>query len=491
MFQTFGAANKIELIWPSQKDTVIVKTVANQLNQSQLIKYFEENKQEDLLYFKAVYTTEGFNLNDDVFDRNELWAARRTPLLKPVNVDHVTSSIVGVIYAVEASTLDGTYISIENDITPDAPYELSIYGVIYSYNFNDVATIAELKSDTNKLFVSMEAWFKDFDYAIAPKTAPLLSYSIIERNSETIKFDKELRCFGGNGSVNDNKIGRLLRNITFGGVGLVDNPANPRSKGQVQKEDKMSDSNLNPDTIAKVEHDKAIAELQTSVDSLKSTHAAELAKVIAESKENSERLAKIEEKAKQASSIADAVLEIDKKYSIEDVKEEDLVKRLEAKFDILTKRINEQNEQLKASIEKIVLLEGHKTVLENQKNDLEKIKAEFDALTKKLETEKALAERKERDSVRIKEVATLGLFDEEAIKTIMANFLELQDSEYNKWLEEKKLIAKMHVKPENVKKISVAAILNAKPENDLTVGEVITDPPAKEAGWSALASKTK
>jgi len=443
-------------------------------------------KNEDLLYFKAVYTTEGFNYNDDVFDRNELWAARRTPLLKPVNIDHVASDIVGVIYAVEASTLDGTNISIEDDAIPTVPFELSIYGVIYSYNFSDVATIAELKSDSNKLFVSMEAYFKDFDYAIAPKTAALIEYSVVERNSETIKFDKDLRCFGGAGAIDDKKIGRLLRNITFGGVGFVDNPANPRSKGRVQKEENM-------DAIAKVEHDKIVAELKTSndaqlkaIEDLKAAHSAELTKTVATLNENVERVAKLEEKAKQASIIADAIIEVDKKYSVEDVKEEDLVKRLEAKFDILTKRITEQSEQLKASLEKIALLEGHKTVLENQKEDLEKIKASFEALTKKLEAEKVLAERKERDSTRIKEVAALGLFDEDAIKTIMANFLELQDSEYNKWLEEKKLIASMHVKPETVKKISVAALLNAKPEDELNVGEHIKDLPKKEIGWSEL-----
>ena len=84
--------------------------------------------------------------------------------------------------------------------------------------------IAEIEE--GKWFVSMEALFNGFDFAIVD---PQGNNKTIARNEESAFLTKYLRVYGGEGEYEGHKIGRLLRNITFSGKGLVSNPANPRS----------------------------------------------------------------------------------------------------------------------------------------------------------------------------------------------------------------------------------------------------------------------
>jgi predicted Zn-dependent protease len=52
---------------------------------------------------------------------------------------------------------------------------------------------------------------------------------VVARNQDTASLTKHLRQYGGTGKYNDFAIGRVLRNITFSGKGLVENPANEES----------------------------------------------------------------------------------------------------------------------------------------------------------------------------------------------------------------------------------------------------------------------
>lgn len=71
----------------------------------------------------------------------------------------------------------------------------------------------------------MECYFKGFDYAMVSEG----KVEIINRNEKTAFLTKHLRCYGGSGVYQNKKISRVLRNITFSGKGLVENPANPES----------------------------------------------------------------------------------------------------------------------------------------------------------------------------------------------------------------------------------------------------------------------
>jgi hypothetical protein len=52
---------------------------------------------------------------------------------------------------------------------------------------------------------------------------------IVKRNEASAFLTKHLRSYGGDGIYEDYKVGRLLRNLSFSGKGLVSKPANPRS----------------------------------------------------------------------------------------------------------------------------------------------------------------------------------------------------------------------------------------------------------------------
>lgn len=90
-------------------------------------------------------------------------------------------------------------------------------------------TIAEIKA--GDWFVSMEAMFRGFDYAVRSMGRD----AIIPRTADSAFLTKHLRQYGGAGvyvdpaTNNKYELGRVLRNITFSGKGLVRKPANPES----------------------------------------------------------------------------------------------------------------------------------------------------------------------------------------------------------------------------------------------------------------------
>src|SRR5690606_27151099 len=118
----------------------------------------EGNVQPDLLYMRAVLVSTGQNKNDDVFLPDEMWAARNTPPLKPVNWEHESgrevdseapdlktvvehNQIIGCIYNCFVADKDGRVIddkSITSDNIP-SDYDIVIDSVIYKYLFPKTA----------------------------------------------------------------------------------------------------------------------------------------------------------------------------------------------------------------------------------------------------------------------------------------------------------------------------------------------------------------
>ena len=194
-------------------------------------KAIAENKNQlDLYYLKSILVSTGWNKNDDVFDRAEVWVARKTPEDKPFNYEHDQSQIIGHITACQAINADGNILA--EDISIDElpnKFHITTSAVLYKFwedpskqeNINKI--IEEIAQ--GKWFVSMEALFSNFDYAVIDGEQS----KVIARNEQTSFLSKHLRAYGGNGTYNNFKIGRLLRNITFSGKGLVRKPANPES----------------------------------------------------------------------------------------------------------------------------------------------------------------------------------------------------------------------------------------------------------------------
>lgn len=188
---------------------------------------FEIQPQIDLLYVKSVLVTEGINDNDDVFLKDELWAARATPILKPSNWQHSDTEIIGVVYSVEAQDINKNVISLDSEEPPKEAYEFITEAAVFKLIFPEKAKEIAARYAKGNLYVSMEAWFDDFDYALYDKNGNL--EKLIARNKETAFLDKNLRANGGTGLYEGKRLGRALRNITFGGFGFVDRPANKRS----------------------------------------------------------------------------------------------------------------------------------------------------------------------------------------------------------------------------------------------------------------------
>jgi hypothetical protein len=186
----------------------------------------------DLYYVQSILVSTSWNKNDDIFDKKEVWLAKDTPEDKPTNLDHNEEIIIGHITSNYPITEDGILIDIATP-TDNLPEKFHILtgAVIYKGFTNpDLRNraeklIAEIESGIK--YVSMECYFKNFDYGLVNKSTG--EYSVLPRNNETAFLTKHLRSYGGLGEHENYKIGRVLRHITFSGKGYVDKPANPDS----------------------------------------------------------------------------------------------------------------------------------------------------------------------------------------------------------------------------------------------------------------------
>lgn len=186
----------------------------------------------DLYYVQSILVSSSWNKNDDIFDKKEIWAAKNTPEDKPTNLEHDESLIIGHITSnwpiSDSGELIDNNINIEN--LPEK-YHILTGSVIYrgfsNPELKDRADklISEIESGTK--YVSMECYFKGFDYGIIDKVNG--SYKVLARDESTAHLTKYLRAYGGAGEHENYKIGRVLRNITFSGKGFVDRPANEDS----------------------------------------------------------------------------------------------------------------------------------------------------------------------------------------------------------------------------------------------------------------------
>jgi hypothetical protein len=212
---------KAELVDRSDDD---YKAIANKYG-------LDLHPQMDLLYVRSCLvsagTKAGINANDDTFTREEAWAARFSPVLKPANWQHNDKDILGVVYSVEARDLDGNPLDLDCDTPPECEFELWTEAVIYKLLQPERANEIETRALAGDLFVSMEAWFDDYSYGICDNAGKL--DKIVARNKDTSHLDNHLKANRGSGQYRDQRLVRVLSNITFGGYGFVDQPANERS----------------------------------------------------------------------------------------------------------------------------------------------------------------------------------------------------------------------------------------------------------------------
>lgn len=195
---------------------------------------------KELYDVHSLMVSVGWNLNDDIFLRNRVWAARKTPEDKPFNFMHKELDILGHIVGSYVIDAQGNVLA-DDTKEEDLPDQFHIIAssVIYKDWENeeqqkridglilDIETaLASEKEEDMKWYVSMECRFRGFDYAIQDSDGKV---SILERTEATSVLTKHLRVYGGTGLINNYKVGRVPKNLSFSGLGLVNQPANPQS----------------------------------------------------------------------------------------------------------------------------------------------------------------------------------------------------------------------------------------------------------------------
>jgi len=302
--------------------------------------------QPDLAFIVSILVSAGWNLNDDIFTASELWKARYTPKHKPINDEHNDAVILGHIIDSKAVDKAGEEIILTGDNVIPEEFDLEVAGVLYKALPSIKEKIDILIENANKgeLFVSMECWFDDLAYGI--KDSSTGKTVVVDRKEDTAFLTKHLKVYGGTGEYKGHKIGRVLKNIVFGGQGLVKNPANPESvikiaanlKGGVEKMDEEMKKKLDEALAGIVFRDKEL-------ESLKLQNATLETKI----KEGDQKIAEMTEVlAKSTAALNDAAESI-KKLETEKV---DLSKKLDEVTASATKANDELNGIRKASVTK-------------------------------------------------------------------------------------------------------------------------------------------
>jgi hypothetical protein len=316
------------------------------------VKACVNSGQPDLYYLEAVLVSTNWNGNDDVFAKEETWQAKSSPVNKMFNYMHDESDVIGHITSSYVTVNDEVYAS--EDTIPDF-FDIVVGSVLYK-KWSDPKRqermdriIAEIPE--GKWFVSMEALFAGFDYAIISNN-DTSSAKIISRNNETAFLSKHLRAYGGTGVYNDHRIGRVLKNITFSGKGLVDRPANKRSliksysfNGTFASLNETFGSILMSDTVSKQDYEKVKAELDVlkqDIDKSKAEKIQTYEATIASLNEKNEALAS--EKAALESKLSNAeALSSERAEKIETI--EAAMKEKDGKMDEMKKDMEKMKKE--------------------------------------------------------------------------------------------------------------------------------------------------
>ena len=219
-------ANVINATEEDQINSAVLAAKASKLDSS-----FATNEgQFDLHYVNTILVTTGWNKNDDVFGRQQTWTARNTPEDKPFNFEHNPAYVIGHITGNAIIDDSGSIVSSEGEL-PEK-FHILTSGVLYKHlNSRDPEVenrMAEIIEGVSRgeWFVSMEALFTDFDYAVV---TPDGNQKTVARGEDSSFLTKHLKAYGCTGQYEQYRVGRLLKNITFSGKGLVRRPANPES----------------------------------------------------------------------------------------------------------------------------------------------------------------------------------------------------------------------------------------------------------------------
>jgi hypothetical protein len=351
--------------------------------------------QPDLALLVSVLVSTGWNLNDDVFLSEELITAKDTPIHKPIDYQHDPKVILGHI--IKSRLVDKT--GKELDISGETPanFDIEVAGVLYKSMpviDNLIKDIME-KANSGQMFVSMECFFNDFSYSFKDARG---ESRIVARDENTSFLTKYLRVYGGSGEYKGYKVGRVLKNIVFGGQGLVENPANP-------------------DSVIRIAASKTVSEKDTKIELKGGVETMEIEEM---KKQLDEALAAITSKDAQIEHL------LKEMESFKELNKQEAEKAIVA-FETKAKEQNQINTDLTTKL--TVALETIKT-LETEKvtmaKELETVKA------KAVEFGKELLEIKKREKAteRFAKLSQLKAIEEKDKEATLKELAELSDETF-------------------------------------------------------------
>lgn len=375
----------------------------------------------DLYYVQSILVTSSWNKNDDIFDKAEIWDARNTPEDKPTNLEHDESTIIGHITANWPITEEGILID-ENTPVANLPdkYHILTASVIYrGFSKPELRERAEkliAEVESGEKYVSMECFFKGFDYGLLNKETG--EFKVLARNNNTAFLTKHLRAYGGLGEHENYKIGRVLRNITFSGKGFVAKPANPDSiiftkdnllnKNDINSLEKKDDFSLSG--VSNNQSNLNVVENSTMNSDNKDTVADHV-----EAHDCSEQIKQAHD---TASELETKTVELETAVKAKEVELEQVKAELTNIQDALAKK----EEDMKKKEEEMM----------KKEEEMKKMKAELDAATETIAAYKKNEEemmKKEKKMKRVAELLEKGIENEVAVSTV-DKFENLDDATF-------------------------------------------------------------
>lgn len=434
---------------------------------------------KDLYYAQSILVTTSWNKNDDIFDKAEVWAAKNTPIHKPTNIEHNEGTIVGHITSNWPITDDGILIDQSTPLEnlPDK-YHILTGSVIYvGYTDKDLKEraaklIAEIENGTK--YVSMECFFKGFDYGLINKTTG--EYKVLGRNNETAFLTKHLRAYGGVGEYQDHKVGRVLRQITFSGKGFVDKPANPESIIFSKNNLFFAKNNVEPTIIEEKNDDFQKEGVLLNQANSKETDMS-LEKEVAEIKEKIEAMADCKAAVAEVQSVASGLQsknsELENSIKAQEVALADAKAALEQAQATLETVSAEKEEAAKKMAED----------MKKKEEDMMKMKAELDGANEILAAYKgkeAEMMKKEKKMKRMAALIETGVETELASSTV-DKFEHLDDESFDTMAQ---IFAAMTVKKKAVMEKEQEAMMMMKKkasEDSAVTSEVLETAETEES----------
>lgn len=221
--------NKVTLYAPIS----VEEKISEQAQERASVLAFPDEKQNDLQYIRSILVSAGTNKNGAHFLPSEMMKAHNTVVHKAIDIEHEEDKVIGHIYECAFLFKDGEQFDPQKIMaeyselgktTDDLDIDIAVAGVIHKMRFPELAE--EISDGDWK--VSMECFFRDFDIKIGENI-------ITRQEAETLGYNPSelingfVKVVAGQKALGKHFVARVLREITFSGMGIVKNPANPHS----------------------------------------------------------------------------------------------------------------------------------------------------------------------------------------------------------------------------------------------------------------------